>query len=201
MSSSCFVRFLFSTTKSFWNLLGAWISDVSNFPSSSMSATRISSSKDARPRNIPDRMDKALLQRAANLRRLAIITIVIMSEGVSVQSTPRLPLLWHVASSSPVFPHARRFSPTWPATGLDPPSTRSQPPQRTGSSGMCSSSHTWTMKARTRGTQLESCGASRRVRDTWSISSGSRTCHSTIGSQAIMAMEIRSVHVVRVQCS
>ena len=51
-----------------------------------------------------------------------------MSEGVSVQSTPRLPLLWHVASSSPVFPHARRFSQTWPATGLDQPSTRSQPP-------------------------------------------------------------------------
>ena len=29
----------------------------------------------------------------------------------------------------PLFPHARRFSQTWPATGLDPPSTRSQPPQ------------------------------------------------------------------------
>ena len=67
------------------------------------------------------------------------------SEGVSVQSTPCLPSLWHVAS----FPHARRFSQTWPVTGLDPPSTRSQPPQRTGSSGMCSSSRTWTTKART----------------------------------------------------
>ena len=41
-----------------------------------------------------------------------------MSEGVSVQSTPCLPSLWHVAS----FSHARRFSQTWPATGLDPPS-------------------------------------------------------------------------------
>ena len=101
---------------------------------------------------------------------------------VFVHSTPRLPLLWHVASSSPVFPHARRFSQTWPATRLDPPSTRSQPPQRTCSSGMCSSSHTWTTKARTRGTQLDSCRASRRVRGTWSISSGSRTCHSRIGS-------------------
>ena len=75
------------------------------------------------------------------MRRLAIITIVIMSEGVSVQSTPRLPLLWHVASSSPVFPHARRFSQTWPATVLDPPSTRSQPPQRTGLSGMLEFTH------------------------------------------------------------
>ena len=82
----------------------------------------------------------------------------------------------------PLFPHARRCSQTWPATGLDPPSTRSQPPQRTGSSGMCSSSRTWTTKARTRGTQLDSSRASRRVRVTFSISSGSKTCHSCIGS-------------------
>ena len=82
----------------------------------------------------------------------------------------------------PLFPHARRFSQTWPATGLDPPSTRSQPPQRTGSSGMCSSSRMWTTKAKTRGTQLDSSRASRRVRVTWSISSGSKTCHSRIGS-------------------
>ena len=82
----------------------------------------------------------------------------------------------------PLFPHARRFSQTWPATGLDPPSTRWQPPQRTGSSGICSSSRTWTTKARTRGTQLDSSRASRRVRVTWSISSGSKTCHSRIGS-------------------
>ena len=103
--------------------------------------------------------------------------LAILAQGVSVQSTPCLPSLWHVAS----FSHARRFSQTWPATGLDMPSTRSQPPHRTGSSGMCSSSRIWTTKARTRGTQLDSSRASRRVRVTWSISSGSKTCHSRIG--------------------
>ena len=56
-----------------------------------------------------------------NMRRLEIITNVIFCSK-------------HAASA---FTVARHYSQTWPATGLDPPSTRSQPPQRSGSSGMC----------------------------------------------------------------